>query len=320
MARYSFIVCAVLALAAAPPVQAETREKAPPTWRGIDGQVLGSGTLSAITADAIHIQKLDASTTTFKLESLSIADRALALTNKYRQSEFQKAIRQWTSAGENYRVEAKVLSVDGTTARLVKADGKVASVPLDKLSKDDRAYLDRLQLAGKLAEQERDPFALGIEPFGSMDSFVGNPPPSAETRPKTASTAPIAVPGTGSKALDEQTVYVTSSGTTYHTAGCRYLNKSSIPMPLNEAASRYSPCTVCHPPTATKNGDASKTAHVQGTTAIPATQPSSDFVDRNPNDESSTGQTATGIPTFAGPRGGQYHYSKSGEKVYEKKK
>lgn len=36
--------------------------------------------------------------------------------------------------------------------------------------------------------------------------------------------------------------------------------------------------------------------------------------------EQQTGTTATGIPTYTGPRGGIYHYSKSGKKIYSKKK
>lgn len=44
------------------------------------------------------------------------------------------------------------------------------------------------------------------------------------------------------------TVYVTRTGTKYHRAGCRYLKKSSIPISLEEAKGRYSPCGVCNPP------------------------------------------------------------------------
>ena len=33
-----------------------------------------------------------------------------------------------------------------------------------------------------------------------------------------------------------------------------------------------------------------------------------------------TRYTATGIPIHTGPRGGRYHYSKSGKKVYEKRR
>jgi hypothetical protein len=35
---------------------------------------------------------------------------------------------------------------------------------------------------------------------------------------------------------------------------------------------------------------------------------------------SSLGTTPTGIPLHMGPRGGIYHYSKSGKKVYERKR
>jgi hypothetical protein len=43
-------------------------------------------------------------------------------------------------------------------------------------------------------------------------------------------------------------------------------------------------------------------------------------IDRNPYGEATTGYTATGIPIHTGPRGGRYHYSKSGKKVYERRK
>jgi hypothetical protein len=41
-------------------------------------------------------------------------------------------------------------------------------------------------------------------------------------------------------------------------------------------------------------------------------------VNRASYDEQVTGHTATGIPTYTGPRGGHYHLSPSGKKVYEK--
>lgn len=40
----------------------------------------------------------------------------------------------------------------------------------------------------------------------------------------------------------------------------------------------------------------------------------------NEKTERQTGTTATGAPQYTGPRGGTYHYSKSGKKVYSKKK
>jgi hypothetical protein len=41
-------------------------------------------------------------------------------------------------------------------------------------------------------------------------------------------------------------------------------------------------------------------------------------VNRNPYNETATGYNAAGLPTFSGPRGGQYHYSADGGKVYDK--
>ncbi len=47
----------------------------------------------------------------------------------------------------------------------------------------------------------------------------------------------------------EQTVYVTKTGKKYHTATCRYLAKSKIPMSLKDAKAKgYTPCSVCKPP------------------------------------------------------------------------
>jgi len=47
----------------------------------------------------------------------------------------------------------------------------------------------------------------------------------------------------------EQTVYITRTGRKYHTATCRYLAKSKIPISLKDAkANGYTPCSVCRPP------------------------------------------------------------------------
>jgi hypothetical protein len=47
----------------------------------------------------------------------------------------------------------------------------------------------------------------------------------------------------------EQIVYVTKTGKKYHTATCRFLAKSKIPMALKDAKAKgYTPCSVCRPP------------------------------------------------------------------------
>ena len=49
-------------------------------------------------------------------------------------------------------------------------------------------------------------------------------------------------------APDEIEVYITTSGTKYHRAGCRHLRRSQNAIPLKDAVKRYSPCSVCKPP------------------------------------------------------------------------
>ena len=55
------------------------------------------------------------------------------------------------------------------------------------------------------------------------------------------------VPAAYSSSDDQsETVYVTDTGSKYHSAGCRYLKKSQIPMSLSEAKRHgYTACSVC---------------------------------------------------------------------------
>ena len=55
------------------------------------------------------------------------------------------------------------------------------------------------------------------------------------------------VPAAYSSSDDQsETVYVTNTGSKYHSAGCRYLKKSQIPMSLSEAKRQgYTACSVC---------------------------------------------------------------------------
>jgi hypothetical protein len=110
-------------------------------------------------------------------------------------------------------------------------------------------------------------------------------------------------------AQDDPTVYVTRTGSKYHNAGCSYL-KSSIPMKLSEAATRYTPCSRCNPPILSqqKSGSVSKEgSDTQGQKQI---APGGTVI----------GTTPTGKTIYEGPRGGHYHYSAGGKKVYERKK
>jgi hypothetical protein len=45
-----------------------------------------------------------------------------------------------------------------------------------------------------------------------------------------------------------QTVYITKSGSKYHSDGCSYLKKSSTPIDIKEVVSKgYTPCSRCKP-------------------------------------------------------------------------
>lgn len=67
---------------------------------------------------------------------------------------------------------------------------------------------------------------------------------SANSRP---STPQITVPAITAP-RQTKTVYVTETGSKYHSYGCRYLKDSCFPMSLSDAkANGYTPCSVCKP-------------------------------------------------------------------------
>ncbi|WP_051542237.1 ComEC/Rec2 family competence protein [Clostridium lundense] len=60
--------------------------------------------------------------------------------------------------------------------------------------------------------------------------------------------APKVAPAPVQSQNNEQTVYVTRTGSKYHSGGCQYLRKSQIPMKKSDAISQgYSPCSKCRP-------------------------------------------------------------------------
>ena len=58
-----------------------------------------------------------------------------------------------------------------------------------------------------------------------------------------------ATPKKSTASNENVTVYITRTGAKYHSSGCRYLSRSSIPISLKDAVARgYTPCSVCSPP------------------------------------------------------------------------
>lgn len=77
---------------------------------------------------------------------------------------------------------------------------------------------------------------------------TSNAPPSQEVTQSAPASAVNAAPAPVVN-KQEVTVYVTKTGSKYHSAGCQYLRKSQIPMSLSDAkAAGYTPCSKCGPP------------------------------------------------------------------------
>ena len=64
---------------------------------------------------------------------------------------------------------------------------------------------------------------------------------------------------------EDPTVYITKTGSKYHTATCNYLKSSKIPISLSEASKRgYTPCSRCNAPTLSSGPLQSSSINSQG--------------------------------------------------------
>ncbi|WP_428940584.1 phospholipase D family protein [Fontivita pretiosa] len=74
-------------------------------------------------------------------------------------------------------------------------------------------------------------------------------PPAVKPEPPATPSPRIASPPQPRQPQPTITVYVTRTGSKYHSAGCSYLRRSAIPMDLKDAkAQGYTPCSRCAPP------------------------------------------------------------------------
>ncbi|GAB6188180.1 SHD1 domain-containing protein [Thermopirellula anaerolimosa] len=51
-------------------------------------------------------------------------------------------VRTWKDKTGKFSIRAELVESDGTTVKLKRADGKVISVPVDRLSDQDRQFLE----------------------------------------------------------------------------------------------------------------------------------------------------------------------------------
>ncbi len=76
----------------------------------------------------------------------------------------------------------------------------------------------------------------------------GGPTEDDATKPTpTPSVKPTGTQADGATEWEEETVYVTRTGSKYHRLSCQYLRHSRISMPLKDAKRSYEPCSVCKP-------------------------------------------------------------------------
>lgn len=118
----------------------------------------------------------------------------------------------------------------------------VVKQPAEKFTKSETVFITRTgskyHRAGcRYLSKSMIPIALeeAVKSYGPCS--VCNPPVLNPDKSELKSTKKESI-----------TVYITRTGSKYHRAGCRYLSKSCIPISLEEAKKRYSPCSVCSPP------------------------------------------------------------------------
>jgi len=93
----------------------------------------------------------------------------------------------------------------------------------DLTPSEDRSPANSEPLPGAASESPQTPSTMALDRSWSSSAGIADEPAHTE----------------------EKTVYVTDTGSKYHSGGCRYLRRSSNSMPLSQARMAYSPCSVC---------------------------------------------------------------------------
>ena len=103
-------------------------------WKSADGtEVIAK--LAASKGRTLTLQTIDGSQVTGRLRELSKADR------EYVSEQDKAPLRTWTSTFGS-KIEGRLIRKKRDSVTLEKADGSSLTVPLNKLSKADQAYVD----------------------------------------------------------------------------------------------------------------------------------------------------------------------------------
>jgi hypothetical protein len=175
------------------------------------------------------------------------------------------------------------------------------------------------------ASSAKTPSPMGVQNLASE--------PSA--KPRIVAQAPppqVSVVTSKQDSRKSVTVYVSYTGSKFHTDRCNKLVGERVSITLFQADEKYEPCGDCWPPRVLARGDSAPMALTSSSgTSAPAISSSSSVAATTPRaapnhetpyrtESAYPGTAPTGIPLHVGPRGGIYHYSKNGNKVYERKR
>ena len=78
--------------------------------------------------------------------------------------------RTWKDATGNFSVKAKLIEFDDENVKIEKEDGRVVSIPIEKISEDDLTYLAGLEDRAVMEDPD-NPFAGGTRPKETEESF-----------------------------------------------------------------------------------------------------------------------------------------------------
>ncbi len=121
-------------------------------------------------------------------------------------------------------------------------DGKTVQTDAEPFLYDGRTYVPIRAVSEALGA--------GVKWSATTSTIEITKSPSTTTTSSTSTSVPSSVVQRP-VATEKQnvTVYITKTGSKYHTSNCRYLSKSKIPISLSTAKTQgYGPCSVCNPP------------------------------------------------------------------------
>lgn len=115
-------------------------------------------------------------------------------------------------------------------------------------SSNDTSLIDEVKKNEEKISQKESESVQDEDTFVITEPVPVPTPEPVPVPPPTPAPDPAPAPAPSPSKNVTRTVYTTETGSKYHSDGCRYLNKSKIPISLNAAINQgLTPCSVCNP-------------------------------------------------------------------------